>query len=244
MESFNLISFEKLPSEFQVEEVKKYYDVIKKKKISLVLKRMFDIIVSLIMLIFLIIPIIIISILISLDSKGGVFYRQERITTYGRKFRIFKFRTMVSDADKIGSLVTLKNDSRITKVGHFLRKYRLDEMPQIFNVLFGDMSFVGTRPEVEKYVSRYEDYMLATLLLPAGITSVASLNYKDEDEIMSKYINENQKVDDVYVKYILPDKMKYNLEYIEKFSFFYDLKIMFKTFIYVFLKRKENSDVN
>lgn len=239
-----MISFEKLPSEFQVEEVKKYYDVIKKKKISLVLKRMFDIIVSLIMLIFLIIPIIIISILISLDSKGGVFYRQERITTYGRKFKIFKFRTMVSDADKIGSLVTLKNDSRITKVGHFLRKYRLDEMPQIFNVLFGDMSFVGTRPEVEKYVSRYEDYMLATLLLPAGITSVASLNYKDEDEIMSKYINENQKVDDVYVKYILPDKMKYNLEYIEKFSFFYDLKIMFKTFIYVFLKRKENSDVN
>lgn len=239
-----MISFEKLPIEFQVEEVKKYYDIIEKKRLSLLLKRLFDIVVSLIMLIFLIIPIIIISILIKLDSSGTVFYRQERVTTYGRKFRVFKFRTMICNADKVGSLVTLKNDCRITRIGHFLRKYRLDEMPQIFNVLFGDMSFVGTRPEVEKYVSRYENYMLATLLLPAGITSVASLNYKDEDEIMNKYISPTASVDDIYVKYILPDKMKYNIEYIEKFSFLYDLKIMFKTFIYVFLKRKEKSDVN
>lgn len=239
-----MISFEKLPNEFRVEEVKKYYEIIKKKKFSLIFKRVFDIVVSLIMLLFLIIPIFIISVLIKLDSKGGVFYRQERVTTYGRVFRIFKFRTMISNADKVGSLVTLKDDCRITKIGHFLRKYRLDEIPQIFNVLLGDMSFVGTRPEVQKYVSRYEKYMLATLLLPAGITSVASLNYKDEDEIMSKYISETENVDDVYIKYILPDKMKYNMEYIEKFSFIYDLKIMFKTFVYVFVKRKEESDVN
>lgn len=239
-----MLSFEKLPKEFQNKEVKKYYEIVKKKTLSRILKRCFDILISSIMLIFLIIPIIIIAILIKFDSGGTVFYRQERITTYGRKFRIFKFRTMVSNADKIGTLVTVKSDSRITRVGHFLRKYRLDEIPQIFNVLLGDMSFVGTRPEVEKYVLKYEDYMYATLLLPAGITSVASLNYKDEDEIISKYVDEGKSVDEVYVKYILPDKMKYNLAYIEKFSFLYDLKIMFNTFIYVFIKRKEKSNVN
>lgn len=235
-----MIKYKDLPKEFQNNSVKKYYEIVSKKRLSLVFKRIFDIIFSVLTLIILLIPIFIISIAIKLDSKGSVFYRQERVTMYGKKFKIFKFRTMVSNADKIGTLVTVKSDSRITKVGKFLRKYRLDEFPQIFNIFLGDMSFVGTRPEVTKYVERYSDYMYATLLLPAGLTSYSSINYKDEDEIISKHLDDNISVDDIYIKYILPDKMKYNIEYIERFSFWYDIKIMFKTFLSVFLGRKNN----
>ena len=235
-----MIKYKDLPKEFQNESVKKYYEIVSKKRLSLVFKRIFDIIFSVLTLIILLIPIFIISIAIKLDSKGSVFYRQERVTMYGKKFKIFKFRTMVSNADKIGTLVTVKSDSRITKVGKFLRKYRLDEFPQIFNIFLGDMSFVGTRPEVTKYVERYSDYMYATLLLPAGLTSYSSINYKDDDEIISKHLDDNISVDDIYIKYILPDKMKYNIEYIERFSFWYDIKIMFKTFLSVFLGRKNN----
>ncbi|EGV08993.1 bacterial sugar transferase [Parvimonas sp. oral taxon 393 str. F0440] len=233
-----MIKFIDLPTEFQNDSVKKYYEIVSKKKLSLVFKRIFDIIFSVLILLILFIPIVIISIAIKLDSKGSIFYRQERVTTYGKKFRIFKFRTMVSNADKIGTLVTVKSDSRITKVGKFLRKYRLDEFPQIFNIFLGEMSFVGTRPEVTKYVERYSDYMYATLLLPAGLTSYSSINYKDEDEIISKHLDNDSNIDDIYVNYILPDKMKYNLEYIERFSFWYDIKIMFKTFLSVFLEEK------
>ena len=235
-----MIKYKDLPKEFQNNSVKKYYEIVSKKRLSLVFKRIFDIIFSVLTLIILLIPIFIISIAIKLDSKGSVFYRQERVTMYGKKFKIFKFRTMVSNADKIGTLVTVKSDSRITKVGKFLRKYRLDEFPQIFNIFLGDMSFVGTRPEVTKYVERYSDYMYATLLLPAGLTSYSSINYKDEDEMISKHLDDNISVDDIYIKYILPDKMKYNIEYIERFSFWYDIKIMFKTFLSVFLGRKNN----
>ena len=235
-----MIKYKDLPKEFQNNSVKKYYEIVSKKRLSLVFKRIFDIIFSVLTLIILLIPIFIISIAIKLDSKGSVFYRQERVTMYGKKFKIFKFRTMVSNADKIGTLVTVKSDSRITKVGKFLRKYRLDEFPQIFNIFLGDMSFVGTIPEVTKYVERYSDYMYATLLLPAGLTSYSSINYKDEDEIISKHLDDNISVDDIYIKYILPDKMKYNIEYIERFSFWYDIKIMFKTFLSVFLGRKNN----
>ena len=235
-----MIKYKDLPKEFQNNSVKKYYEIVSKKRLSLVFKRIFDIIFSVLTLIILLIPIFIISIAIKLDSKGSVFYRQERVTRYGKKFKIFKFRTMVSNADKIGTLVTVKSDSRITKVGKFLRKYRLDEFPQIFNIFLGDMSFVGTRPEVTKYVERYSDHMYATLLLPAGLTSYSSINYKDEDEIISKHLDDNISVDDIYIKYILPDKMKYNIEYIERFSFWYDIKIMFKTFLSVFLGRKNN----
>ena len=234
-----MIKFIDLPTEFQNDSVKKYYEIVSKKKLSLVFKRIFDIIFSVLILLILFIPIVIISIAIKLDSKGSIFYRQERVTTYGKKFRIFKFRTMVSNADKIGTLVTVKLDSRITKVGKFLRKYRLDEFPQIFNIFLGEMSFVGTRPEVTKYVERYSDYMYATLLLPAGLTSYSSINYKDEDEIISKHLDNDSNIDDIYVNYILPDKMKYNLEYIERFSFWYDIKIMFKTFLSVFFGRKK-----
>ena len=234
-----MIKYKDLPKEFQNNAVKKYYEIVSRKKTSLLFKRIFDIIFSILILLILFIPIIIISIAIKLDSNGSVFYRQERVTQYGKKFRIFKFRTMVTNADKIGTLVTVKSDVRITKVGKFLRKYRLDEFPQIFNILIGDMSFVGTRPEVTKYVEKYSDYMYATLLLPAGLTSYSSINYKDEDEIISEHLKDNDNIKDIYVNYILPDKMKYNIEYIEKFSFLYDIKIMFKTFLSVFLGGKK-----
>ena len=234
-----MIKYKDLPKEFQNDAVKKYYEIVSRKKISLLFKRIFDIIFSILILLILFIPIIIISIAIKLDSNGSVFYRQVRVTQYGKRFRIFKFRTMVTNADKIGTLVTVKSDVRITKVGKFLRKYRLDEFPQIFNILIGDMSFVGTRPEVTKYVEKYSDYMYATLLLPAGLTSYSSINYKDEDEIISEHLKDNENIDDIYVNYILPDKMKFNIEYIERFSFLYDIKIMFKTFLSVFLGGKK-----
>ena len=230
----------RIDNRFETETVKKYRASLEKKKISLFLKLFFDKVLALILLIPLSPIILGIAIWIKLDSEGPVFYRQERITTYGRTFRIFKFRTMVTNADKIGTLVTVKSDVRITKVGKFLRKYRLDEFPQIFNILIGDMSFVGTRPEVTKYVEKYSDYMYATLLLPAGLTSYSSINYKDEDEIISEHLKDNENIDDIYVNYILPDKMKYNIEYIERFSFWYDIKIMFKTFLSVFLGGKNN----
>ena len=138
---------------------------------------------------------------------------------------------MVSNADKIGALVTTQNDSRITKVGEKIRKCRLDEIPQLFNILLGDMSFVGTRPEVQKYVDAYSDEMKATLLLPAGVTSLASINYRDEDEIISSYVDEKHTVDEVYIERVLPEKMKYNLEYLKKFDVGKDMYLCVKTVI-------------
>ena len=226
-----LRSWDDLPDCMKNNEVKKYYDILSKKKGQLVLKRLFDICLSLILIIILSPVILIISIWIKLDSKGPVFYRQERITQYGKVFRIFKFRTMVDDADKIGSLVTTSNDSRITKVGNKIRKCRLDEVPQLFNILTGDMSFVGTRPEVKKYVDQYTDEMYATLLLPAGVTSMASIEFKDEDEIISKY--KNRSIDDVYVNEVLPLKMKYNLEAMTSFYFVKELGVMINTVVKV-----------
>lgn len=211
-----------------------YKTILERKKISLILKRVFDMVVSIILLILLSPILLIFSVWIKLDSKGPIFFRQERITLNGKKFKIFKFRTMVVDADKKGSLVTLANDNRITKVGHLIRKIRLDELPQLINVLLGDMTFVGTRPEVEKYVNNYTDEMRATLLMRAGITSIASLEFKDEDQIIQKYQNTGLSIDEIYIQKVLPEKMKYNLEYIEKFSFIYDIKIMLLTVIKVF----------
>ncbi|MEZ7744141.1 sugar transferase [Gemella sanguinis] len=214
---------------FETEIVKKYRENIQKKKVSLFLKLFFDRVLALLMLIPLSPIILGIAIWIKLDSEGPVFYRQERITTYGRTFKIFKFRTMVKDADKMGAAVTQQNDPRISKVGHKLRKVRLDELPQLINVLIGDMSFVGVRPEVAKYVDCYTDEMNATLLLPAGITSPASIEYKDEDEVIEKYKGSGRSIDDIYVEEILPDKMKYNLKYIKEFSVINDIKIMIRT---------------
>ena len=214
---------------FETEIVKKYREEINKRKISLFLKLFLDKILALILLIPLSPIILAIAIWIKLDSEGPVFYRQERITTYGRPFRIFKFRTMVKDADKLGAAVTEHNDPRISRAGDKLRKVRLDELPQLFNVLLGDMSFVGVRPEVAKYVNRYTDEMNATLLLPAGITSPASIEYKDEDKVIEKFKGTGRSIDDIYIEEVLPDKMKYNLEYIKNFSIINDIKIMIQT---------------
>ena len=214
---------------FETEIVKKYREEIEKRRISLFLKLFLDKVLALVLLIPLSPIILAIAIWIKLDSEGPVFYRQERITTYGRPFRIFKFRTMVKDADKLGAAVTEHNDPRISRAGDKLRKVRLDELPQLFNVLLGDMSFVGVRPEVAKYVNRYTDEMNATLLLPAGITSPASIEYKDEDKVIEKFKGTGRSIDDIYIEEVLPDKMKYNLAYLKNFSIMNDIKIMIKT---------------
>lgn len=224
--------WEDLPGFMRVPEVRPYWEVLNKKRGQLALKRAFDVVVAWIMLLFLAIPMAIIAIAIKLDSKGPVFYRQERVTTYGKKFRIHKFRTMVNNADKIGSAVTVGNDSRITKVGSKLRGLRLDELPQIFDVISGNMSFVGTRPEAVKYVKQYKPEMFATLLLPAGITSEASIQYKDEAELLDAA----EDVDKVYVETVLPGKMKYNLQSIKRYSFFSEIAILFKTAVAVVKK--------
>lgn len=220
-----LRSWDKLPEYMRNDKVKPYYELLKKRTGSLIMKRIFDIVMSLLLLMILSPVFLVVSIWIKLDSKGPVFFRQVRVTTYGKQFRIFKFRTMCENAEKKGSLVTVGNDSRITKVGEKIRHCRLDEIPQLLNVLAGDMTFVGTRPEVVKYVNAYSDEMYATLLLPAGITSVASIQYKDEDEILSKA----EDPDDAYIREVLPDKMKYNLASIENFSFLNEIKIMANT---------------
>ena len=224
-----LRKWEDLPRFMQCEEVKEYYDILAKKKLSLKLKRAFDVVAGVGILIVTAIPMLIISIKIATESAGGVLYRQERITRYGKKFRIHKFRTMVANADKIGSAVTISGDSRITPTGAFLRKYRLDELPQVFDVLAGNMSFVGTRPEATKYVKKYTKEMRATLLMPAGITSEASIRYKDEAELLDAADD----VDKVYVEKVLPEKMKYNLESIRKFSLWRELMTMIKTVLAV-----------
>jgi len=217
--------WDSLPESMKTDEVKPYYLALKKKTGSLIVKRLFDITVSLILLILLSPVFLVISIMIKTDSKGPVMFRQVRVTQYGKTFRIFKFRTMVTDAEKLGTQVTVDNDSRITKTGNRLRKCRLDEIPQLLNILKGEMSFVGTRPEVEKYVNCYTPEMMATLLLPAGVTSTASIAYKDEDRLLKDAVSP----DDVYVKQILPEKMKYNLEYLKNFGFFYDIRVMIRT---------------
>lgn len=220
-----LKKWEELPEDIKNEDVRPYYDCLSNKKFSLVLKRLFDISVSAVLILLLSPVLIILSLWIVIDSKGGVFYRQERVTAYGKTFRIFKFRTMVKDADKIGSLVTVNNDSRVTTVGKFLRKCRLDELPQLINIFLGDMSFVGTRPEVRKYVNAYSPEMMATLLMPAGVTSQASIRYKDEAELL----DEAENVDKTYIEQVLPGKMYYNLKDVSDFSFFSDIVTMFQT---------------
>lgn len=220
-----LRKWDELPSYMKTDEVKEYYDILRTKQVSLVLKRAFDIVVGFLLLIVLAIPMAIIAVWIKLDSEGPVFYRQERITTYGKHFKIHKFRTMVSNADKIGTAVTVGNDSRITKVGAKLRGCRLDELPQVFDLISGNMSFVGTRPEAVKYVEKYKPEYYATLLLPAGITSEASIRYKDEAELLEAADD----VDKVYMEEVLPGKMRYNLESIKSFSFFGDISTMFRT---------------
>ena len=224
-----LKKWEDLPEAMQKPEVRKYYNVLRKHRFSLVLKRAFDFLVALMMTILLLLPMLVIAVLIAADSPGGVFYRQVRVTAYGKEFRIHKFRTMVAGADRLGSQVTVGQDSRITTIGAFLRKYRLDELPQVLDVLCGNMSYVGTRPEVPKYVEAYSDEMMATLLLPAGITSEASIRFKDEAVLLE----DADDVDKVYTEHVLPLKMKYNLASILSFNFFSDLQTMLRTIIAV-----------
>ncbi len=219
-----LKKWEDLPSEMQTDDVRKYYDILKKKKASLFFKRVFDIAASFIMLLILSPFFLILAVAIKLDSKGPVFYRQVRITRYNEKFRIFKFRSMVQNAD-CGSQVTVSGDARVTRVGKLVRKCRLDEISQLIDVLRGKMTFVGTRPEVPKYTQHYTAEMMATLLLPAGVTSLASIYYKDEAELLDAA----EDTDKVYIEEILPAKMYYNLKAIENFSFFGDIKTMFMT---------------
>lgn len=220
-----LRKWEDLPEFMRTDEVRTYYEILNKKRGSLVLKRMMDLVGGVILLVLLAIPMAVIAVLIKLDSEGPVFYRQERITTYGKHFKIHKFRTMVSNADKIGTAVTVGNDSRITKVGAKLRGCRLDELPQVLDLISGNMSFVGTRPEAVRYVEKYKPEYYATLLLPAGITSEASIRYKDEAELLEAAVD----VDKVYMEEVLPGKMKYNLQSIMEFSFIGEIATMFRT---------------
>lgn len=220
-----LRQWDDLPDFMKTEEVKPYYEALKKKRVSLFFKRMVDLVGGLVLLVLLAIPMAVIAVLIKLDSEGPVFYRQERVTTYGKHFKIHKFRTMVSNADKIGTAVTVGNDSRITRIGAKLRGCRLDELPQVLDLISGNMSFVGTRPEAVRYVEKYKPEYMATLLLPAGITSEASIRYKDEAELLETATDPDR----VYVEEIVPQKMKYNLESIKNFSFFADIATMFRT---------------
>lgn len=218
-----------LPDEMRTKEVRKYYNILMKHRMWLKVKRAFDVVVAGIMLAVLIIPMGIIALAIRLDSPGPVFFRQARVTQYGKIFRIYKFRTMVDNASKLGAAVTVDNDSRITKVGAFLRKYRMDEFPQLFNILAGDMTLVGTRPEVPKYVKKYTKEMYATLLLPAGLTSRTSITYKDEDKLLGKAVDE-ESTDNIYINEVLPAKMRYNLESMKHFGVQADASVLWDTF--------------
>ncbi len=220
-----LNNYEELQEEIKNRYVKFYYEILKHKKIQLLIKRSFDFIGAIVGSILLAPIILAISIIVKIDSTGPIFFKQIRITQYGRQFNIFKFRTMVVNAQEIGAQVTSKNDPRVTTIGRFLRKYRLDELPQILNILKGDLSFVGTRPEVPRYVSCYTEEMLATLLMPAGVTSQASIEFKDEEKILSRSID----IDKEYIEKVLPVKMNYNLKYIEGFTIIEDIKIIIKT---------------
>ena len=221
--------WEDLPEYMQVPEVRPYYDLLKKKQFSLLNKRIFDYVTAGVLLVLLAIPMTAIAVWIKTDSTGPVIYRQERVTTYGKRFKIHKFRTMVENADEIGAAVTSGGDERITTVGEKLRHLRLDELPQLFDVLQGNMSFVGTRPEAVKYVEQYSPEYLATLLLPAGITSEASILYKDEEKLLASV----EDIDQVYLEKVLPEKMKLNLQSIRSFSVLKDLSVMLQTVIAV-----------
>ena len=226
---FMLRKWEELPEYIQVPEVRPYWEILNKKRVQLFLKRLFDLLLALVLLVILAIPMLIIALLVKLDSKGPVFYRQERVTTYGKHFRIHKFRTMVNNAEKLGTTVTVGNDSRITRVGSKLRRLRIDELPQVFDVITGNMSFVGTRPEAVKYVEKYKPEYYATLLMPAGITSEASIRYKDEE----KLLNAAKDVDKVYMEQVLPEKMVWNLESVRSFRFLREILTMFRTVLAV-----------
>ncbi len=225
-------AWESLPDSMRNDEVRPYYDALIKKEKQLCIKRMMDVGVSVFLLLLLLPLLIGIGIAVFTTSKGGVFFCQERVTTLGKRFRIIKFRTMVKNAEDMGARVTSDGDKRVTDIGVFLRKYRLDELPQLINIIKGDMSLVGTRPEVKEYVDKYTPEMMATLLMPAGVTSEASIRYKDEAKKLSGVTGED--ADRVYVDEILPEKMRYNLDYVRNYSVIKDIKLCLLTVTGVF----------
>ena len=223
------LPWEELPAAMRTPEVRAYYDILARRRAALAAKRAFDILASAFLLALLSPLFLALAAAIRADSPGPVFYRQTRVTRYGREFRIHKFRSMVDGADRKGTLVTVSGDARVTRVGRFIRKFRLDEISQLIDVLKGDMTFVGTRPEVPKYVAAYTPEMMATLLLPAGVTSLASIMYKDEAALLDAADD----ADRVYVEEVLPGKMAYNLEGIRRFSLRNDLRLMIMTVLAV-----------
>ncbi len=225
------MNYQELPQTMKNEKVKFYLERLNRRRISLAGKRLFDIVVSFLILAVLSPFLLILAIAIKLDSKGPVFYRQVRVGRYNRDFKIFKFRTMVQDADRVGPPLTVGDDPRVTRVGRLIRKLRLDEFSQLLNVLGGSMSLVGPRPEVRKYVDVYTPEYMATLLVRPGITATSSIAFKDED----KLLNSGGNPEEIYVKQILPPKMELNLQYLNKVSVWNDLKIMFQTVTAVFL---------
>lgn len=222
-------SWQELPDDMRCESIRPYYDILASKHRDLMLKSVFDRLMAAILLVVLSPIFLLLAVWIKLDSEGPVFFRQERVTQYGKSFRIYKFRTMVQNAEQLGAQVTSEDDMRVTSVGQALRKCRLDELPQLINILEGTMSFVGTRPEVPRYVAAYTDEMKATLLLPAGVTSVASIRYKDEDILLDAADD----VDDCYIHNVLPAKMEWNLRSLKEFSFIGELKVMVETVLAV-----------
>lgn len=214
----------------QQEEIKPYIELLNRQKISLFFKRVFDIVFAALILLVLSPFFLLLAVAIKIDSKGPVFFRQVRVGLNGQDFRIYKFRSMVQDADKKGLALTTEGDSRITRVGKLIRKCRLDEFSQVLNVLDGTMSLVGPRPEVRKYVDAYKPEYLATLLVRPGVTATASIHFKDEDELL----NSGGDPEEIYINDILPEKMRYNLEYLNRISVWQDFKIMLQTVVAVF----------
>ena len=233
-----LRDWDDLPQYMQNEAVRPYYDALSSRKVGLFFKRAFDLVAGLLLLIVIALPLLVIGVWIKIDSKGPAFFRQRRVTQYGREFRIYKFRTMTVNAEQQGSQVTIQNDSRITRAGKALRKRRLDELPQVLNVIVGDMSFVGPRPEVPKYVADYTDEMMATLLMPAGVTSECSILYRDEE----KTLKGAKDVDSAYIHDVMPGKMVYNLKEINDFSFLNDIRILWRTAVHVLFSKGEKGD--
>lgn len=219
------MNFQALPKNMKNKYTKEYLGLLEKRRFSLCAKRVFDVAVSLLILLVLSPLLLLLALAVKLDSRGPVFYRQVRVGRYNQDFKIFKFRTMVQDADKIGPPLTVGDDPRVTRVGHLIRKLRLDEFSQLLNVLGGSMSLVGPRPEVRKYVDVYTPKYMATLLIRPGITATSSIAFKDEDSLL----NAAEDPEKVYVEQILPPKMAYNLAYMKKISLLNDIKIMFQT---------------
>ena len=218
--------FENLPQNFQVDAVKEYYDILSHKKVSLFFKRLLDFLVSFILILLFCWLFLVVAIAVKTTSKGKIIFKQQRVGKYGKCFNVLKFRTMVTDAEKLGRQITVgENDPRVTSVVYFLRKFRFDELPQLINVLKGEMSFVGARPEVPHYVEKYTDEMMATLLLEPGITGTASIYFKDEASMLE--IEPDPEL--CYINHILPKKMGMNLDYMKNLSVGYDIKIIFKT---------------